>query len=38
MFEVASDATRYMATRLQGVYLQQIRTVFEIIKNGCVFF
>lgn len=38
MFEVASDATCYMATRLQVVYLQQITTVFEIMKNGCVLF
>lgn len=38
MFEVASDATRLVTTGLQEVYLQQITTVIEIMKNGCVFF
>lgn len=38
MFEVASDATRLVTTRLQEVYLQQITSVIEIMKNGCVFF
>lgn len=37
MFEVVLDAAHLMTTRLQEVYLQQITTVTEIMKNSCMF-